>query len=762
MKKYTFLLLSFVLTYSAFGQEPVPPRGKVFDDNLVPRVDILIAPADLAQVLDPNNDTEYPAVFIFTNDIVPDTVENVGFRLRGNTSLFAAKKSFKVSFNAFVSGQKYKGLEKLNLNGEHNDPSVTRSKVCWDLLRDMELPGARANHVELYINGDYFGLYANIEHIDEEFVDLRFGNQSGNLYKCLYPADLVYLGSNPDAYKLEAQGRRVYELLTNTAEDDYSDLAEFIDVLNNTSDADFACEIEKVFNVDAYLQYMVFDILTGNWDGPLFNKNNFYLYHNPVTDLFEYIPYDLDNTLGIDWFGEDWGNFDIYNWTQPEDRPLYDRFIADPIFREQFNFYMERLIDDEFNLTKLEDNLDFIRTLIGPYIQTDPYYPLDYGFTFQQFQDSYEQALPFGQTPYGIKPYIETRGNSALDQLEPTDIAPIIYNVNNNLPTSNQDIRIYATVIDDGSVSQVRLCYSIDGGTVECLDMKDDGNSGDFDAGDDIYGIILPALGTSANLEYQVVATDDSSQDGIRPYCNNYQLAISEPLVELYINELMASNSNTIADPFGEYDDWLELYYAGSDLLFIGGYYLSDNPAEPNKWSLPDIFLEPGEFLILWIDGDNDTQGDEHTSFKLSADGETIGLYDGGLNLIDGLTYPSLNSDQAYGRIPDGTGPFELVMPTPGATNVALSDILNIEVPEALAVFPNPSSGLIYLDIEQTLGASNLYLIDALGRTVWQQSSLDLYPGRVEVQLAAAPGMYQLLLVDENGVSHLARLVINK
>lgn len=50
--------------------------------------------------------------------------------------------------------------------------------------------------------------------MDEEFLDLRFGNKDGNLYKCLYPTDLHYLGSNPDEYKLEVFGRQVYQLKT--------------------------------------------------------------------------------------------------------------------------------------------------------------------------------------------------------------------------------------------------------------------------------------------------------------------------------------------------------------------------------------------------------------------------------------------------------------------------------------------------------------------------------------------------------------------
>ena len=202
----------------------------------------------------------------------------------------------------------------MNLNGEHNDPTIVRSKLGWDLAEQMGIIATRANHVELYINGEYRGLYLNVEHIDEEFVELRFGNNDGNLYKCIYPADLDYKGANPALYKEVFWGRRAYQLRTNTDEDDYSDLAHFIDVLNNTDSDDFACELEQIFNVQDYLKAMAFDILTANWDGPLYNKNNFYLYHNTATGQFEYIPYDIDNTFGIDWFQKDWAERDINDW----------------------------------------------------------------------------------------------------------------------------------------------------------------------------------------------------------------------------------------------------------------------------------------------------------------------------------------------------------------------------------------------------------------------------------------------------------------
>ena len=238
----------------------------------------------------------FPATIGYQSAVLDTLIDTVAVRLRGNTSLFAPKKSFKVDLNAFIPGQKWADLEKLNLNANQNDPSVLRAALSWNILRKMGLAGSRTSMVKVMLNGEYMGVYVNTEHMDEEFVEEYYDKDGGNFYKCLWPATLEYVGPYPDDYKFEVNGRRAYELKTNTEEDDYTDIAEFIDVLNNTPEADFKCAIEEVFNVADFLKVMALDVVSGNWDGYTGNKNNFYLYHNPQTGLFDYIPYDLDNT----------------------------------------------------------------------------------------------------------------------------------------------------------------------------------------------------------------------------------------------------------------------------------------------------------------------------------------------------------------------------------------------------------------------------------------------------------------------------------
>ena len=72
-----------------------------------------------------------------------------------------------------------------------------RSKLCWDIFQKVGIVSSRASHAKLYINGSYYGLYISIEHIDDSFVAKNYSNGSGNLWKCVWPADLTYRGNSP-------------------------------------------------------------------------------------------------------------------------------------------------------------------------------------------------------------------------------------------------------------------------------------------------------------------------------------------------------------------------------------------------------------------------------------------------------------------------------------------------------------------------------------------------------------------------------------
>ena len=197
------------------------------------------------------------------------------------------------------------------------------------------------------------------------------------------------------------------------------------------------------------------------------------------------------------------------------------------------------------------------------------------------------------------------------------------------------------------------------------------GLSSDGQAGDGVYGVILPALNQNAILHYYIKATDDQSQESRLPRCESQELFVGGSDLPLAINEFLASNDAAHADEQGEFDDWLEIYNYGTDPIYLGDKYLSDKPDRPDKWAMPDIWIDPNEYLLFWADEDGD-QGVMHTNFKLSKGGEFIGIFDAdstNFAMIDGLEFSAQDTDISYGRIPNGTGPWQTMSPTPGASN---------------------------------------------------------------------------------------------
>jgi spore coat protein CotH len=722
MKKFFFLIILIYSFNILNAQIFNPDLSPVYEDNIVPKIYITIHPDSLAAIFsNVDSEIEYRSTFIYNSPILNDTLNNVGFSLRGNTSLQAAKKSFSLSFNSFNSGRDFHGIEKMNLNGEHNDPSIIRSKLCWDLFRNFNLPSARANHVEVYINGNYYGLYINVEHIDEKFLKKRFANNNGNLYKCLYPADLAYLGSDPNLYKLASNGKRIYELKTNETLDNYNDLANFIRVINKVATADLHLHLDSVFNTNSFIKTLCIDVLAGNWDGYAYNKNNFYLYHNTANGKFEYIPYDLDNTFGIDWFNINWTTRNIYSWYKTsESRPLVSKILQNPEYRKRFTFYMKQLMATHFNTTTFFSRIDQVKSMIQASAFGDSYRTLDYNWTIADFINSYTTALG-AHVKQGLKPYITARISSASTQLENTNTKPIIYELFNQNLRINQDIIVNAKVEDETINPTVTINYKINSGNNISAQLYDDGLHNDKLAGDKIYGFLIPSLSSTAIIYYNIQATDSNAQTSTEPISGNYQIRILPLSPQLYINEFMASNSTGFMDNFGEFDDWIEIVNKGNTDVYLGDKYLSDNYSTPAKWKMPDIFIHPNEFLVFFADN-SAVQGNMHSNFKLDASKEEIGIFDSDSNYnlpIDTISYTNQFSDISYGRFPDGSPNWFLMNnPTPSLSNI-YTGVNRLYFAQHIAIYPNPASQFINIHTNNNeISISKILIYNIFGQKV--------------------------------------------
>lgn len=404
--------LAWLLALQGLAQSVNPPADEIFRPEELTWIFLTMDPADKAFLQDPANalSEEYKsAVFRMKNSLMDTLLAlPVGVRLRGNTSRYAEKKSFKIDFREF-GGKKFFEYKKFNLKANANDPSLVREALSLQQYRELNVPAARTHHVKLFINDEYMGVYLNVEQVDDVFLTMRFGHDDGYMYKCNWGANL----SNP----AQALDEVMFESEINKSTDTRAEINQFIQQLNQTDDAGFVSMIEQTFDVDNYLRQLAVEALIGHWDGYSYNQNNFYLFYNGQTGKVHFLPYDVDNTWGIDWVGQDWASFDLNTWYMPgQSRPLTTRILAIPGYFAKYKDYIRELVQTTFNHAYIDPQLAAFQPLLGIHVYQDTYFPRAFGFTYTDFMNSFSQKMN-NHVEYGLKPYLDERLRSAQEQM---------------------------------------------------------------------------------------------------------------------------------------------------------------------------------------------------------------------------------------------------------------------------------------------------------------------------------------------------------
>ncbi|HEY5910800.1 MAG TPA: lamin tail domain-containing protein [Verrucomicrobiae bacterium] len=153
----------------------------------------------------------------------------------------------------------------------------------------------------------------------------------------------------------------------------------------------------------------------------------------------------------------------------------------------------------------------------------------------------------------------------------------------------------------------------------------------------------------------------------------------ASPPLSLLINEWMADNKTTVADPAdNDFEDWFEIYNAGDTPADPTGFYLGQSLTNRTKFLIPAGYAVPARgYLLVWADDEtaqnSSNRADLHVNFKLSKDGDAIGLFAPDGTVIDFRTFGAQATDASEGRYPDGAGSIlALTQPSPRTTNSVL------------------------------------------------------------------------------------------
>ncbi len=140
---------------------------------------------------------------------------------------------------------------------------------------------------------------------------------------------------------------------------------------------------------------------------------------------------------------------------------------------------------------------------------------------------------------------------------------------------------------------------------------------------------------------------------------------------DVVINEFVSSNAHGIRDKDGDHPDWIELYNRSDEPISLSGYHITDD-LQDMGWAFPDVTIDGKGFLLIFASGKDIKEGELHTNFRISSDGEPLTLIGPGGLVADRVDPVKLPTDVSYGRMPDGTDNWKYFQePGPGISNNA-------------------------------------------------------------------------------------------
>ncbi len=297
----------------------------------------------LISISTPNEIVDEPRVFAeFTLSESNGSVihSNIGIEYRGAWSQSLPKKSLRIELWEDRAGQVTKNIslcgmrsdDDWNLQAMFNEPLRLRSKTSNELWKTFHklyyhkqeptaVNGIEMQYVELFINGEYRGIYALSERVDRKQLQLKNFDYAirGELYKAVDWGNPT-LRSISD-YDNSEDFWDGFEYHHPEEEIDWINLYGFIDFVLNDPDHFFYSFYPSIFEINNAVDYYLFlNLLRANDN----TGKNIFIARYDYEEPYFYIPWDLDGVFGTMWRGDK----DNFAWDILSNG-LYDRLIHD-------------------------------------------------------------------------------------------------------------------------------------------------------------------------------------------------------------------------------------------------------------------------------------------------------------------------------------------------------------------------------------------------------------------------------------------------
>lgn len=732
MKKLLLLVLPLTLALTLNTTK----AQNFYDINTIQQIEITFTQPNWDYILDTAKqgfDTYTMAQEVVINGI---SYDSAGVKYKGNSSYNPtnAKNPIHIELDHFKEHDYY-GLKDIKLSNGFHEPSSVREVLLYKMARQY-MPSSGANYAQVTINNTLWGLYTNVEAVTKTFLQDRFYSDNNVfVFADNGGCNLVYKGPDTTMY---------YNPYTIKSDYGYTRLMNLCDTLRN----DMAY-IENILDVDRAIWMMAFTNVTVTLDSYIGQSTHNYYSYEDHNKRFNMILWDLN------------GGFGVFNKAQmgpglttPQMQtmsptlhaadtlwPLVRNILAVPMYKRMYIAHMKTILNENFVDSSYYTDAQNLQTLIDTAIISDP----NAFYTHTEFITNLTNTVVDGMKSIpGLTELMEARKTFLNGTPDFMQIAPVINSVTASDTTPLLGANIYITA----NVTGAATVYLGRRGTVMDkfmrVQMFDDGLNGDGAAGDNVYG--APVTMNESTLQYYIYA-DNANAGKFSPQRAEYEYYTIMIEKGVVLNELEADNVTSISDPYGDYDDWIELYNNSTATVDLSGYHLSDVASQPLQWTFPaGTMLAPGAFLVVWADEDTLQTTGLHANFKLSNGGETVLFSNAAGQLIDEIAFPPQNLDMTYGRYVNGTGAWTYMYHTCNTFNSAPVAVTEIDVPEyEMNIYPNPANSVLTIEYEEKEEVP-FFILNMLGSVVYKGS----IQNKTQIDLSNfSTGMYFIRIKDQ-------------
>ncbi len=281
-------------------------------------------------------------------------LSDVGLRFKGNgtymMSASSRKRPFKIDFNRFVDGQKFHGMQQLNLHNNVMDPTHVRQALSYPVFQTAGVAAPRTAFadVSLTIDGECdhepLGLYTLVEEIDKAFLRRHFQTDKGMLLKPEGTQGLEYKGEDWAAYEW-------FEPKSKPKKGEAQRLIDLTRLIHKADDEQFRREIGSLLDTNQFASFLAANTLLANMDSFLTQVHNYYLYLPPKSDKFVFLPWDLDLSMGAFFIAGSAEQLQDLSISHPHvgENKLIERLIAWDDFKKTYHEQLRRLTEDCFS-----------------------------------------------------------------------------------------------------------------------------------------------------------------------------------------------------------------------------------------------------------------------------------------------------------------------------------------------------------------------------------------------------------------------------